>query len=435
MEYVRLQLEDMQERLGVDIYRDGLEIRSTLDLDMQQAAEEACAAGVARLDSMSMASFLRRDWLAWARTEHPGWSEDRLRALRRDPAHQVLLDSLLLVQAALVALEPGSGAIRALVGGRDFERSRYNRVVQAVRQPGSAFKPFVYTAAIDNGYPPTFRISNGPLSVEDGTGKLWSPQNYDGKFGGMTTLRNGLKESYNLVAVRLLMDVVPPDLVVRYARQMGISTPIHTDLAMALGASGVRPLELVSAYSCLANGGIHHTPFSVLELRDRQGHVVWRHRPASREALSGATAALMTDMLGTVMDEGTGSSARWRHNFRAPAAGKTGTTNAYTDAWFVGYTPLLACGVWLGHDDPRFSLGSGMAGGQAALPVWAQFMRESYLRLQLPELPFERPASIVELDICADSYELAGPFCPHTIRDRFLKAYQPTGGCTLHRIN
>lgn len=433
-EQVRLQLEDLQENLGVDLYRDGLEIRTTLDLDMQGLAETACAAGVARLDSISRASFLRRDWEAWARRTHPGRESWELRGLLRDPRQLRLLDSLLAVQPALVALDPRSGAIRALVGGRDFEQSRFNRATQAIRQPGSAFKPFLYTAAIDNGYPPCFRVSNQEISVEDGTGKIWSPQNYDGRTSGLTTLRVGLRESYNLVAVRLLMDVVPPDMVVRYARQMGITTPIETDLAMALGSSGVIPLELVSAYACLANGGIRYTPFAVEEVRDRLGHVIWRHRPDSQEALSEGTAAIMTDLLGSVIDQGTGSSARWRYGFRAPAAGKTGTTNNYSDAWFVGFTPLLACGVWVGHDDPQFSLGAGMAGGQAALPIWATFMRQTYERLHLTDVAFPRPESVIETEICADSFEPAGPFCPNHYAELFLRAYLPQGRCPIHRV-
>jgi len=434
-EEVRQQLEDMQDELGVDIYRDGLEVRTTLDLDMQSLAEASCGRGVARLDSLSRASFYRDDWLTWARGRWPEKSEDQLWALRGEPAHLALVDSLLEVQTALVALEPTSGAIRALVGGRDFARSRFNRAMQAVRQPGSAFKPFVYTAAVDNGYAPSFRVSNGPISVEDGTGKTWAPQNYDGTFGGPTPLRTALKESYNLVAVRLLMDVVPPDMVIQYARQMGISTPIAKDLSMALGSSGVIPIELVSAYACLANGGIHQDPYAVEEIRDRRGHVLWRHQPASREALSAATACLMTDMLQSVLTDGTGASARQRWGFTAPAAGKTGTTNAYTDAWFVGYTPRLACGVWLGHDDPAFSLGAGMAGGKAALPVWAEFMRDSYARLKIPPDPFVRSPEVLELQVCSSSLEVAGPFCPAPRRELFLKAYAPGSRCTQHRVD
>jgi penicillin-binding protein 1A len=434
-EQVRLQLEDLQDDLGVDLYRDGLEIRTTLDLDMQGLAERACAAGVARLDSISRGSFLRGDWAAWARRARPDLDDWQLRGLLRDPAHLRLIDSLLTVQPALVALDPRTGAIRALVGGRDFARSRFNRATQAVRQPGSAFKPFLYTAAIDNGYPPSFRVSNQEVSVEDGTGKVWSPRNYDGKTSGLTTLRVGLRESYNLVAVRLLMDVVPPEMVVRYARQMGITTPIETDLAMALGSSGVIPLELVSAYSCFASGGIRHAPYAVEELRNRRGHVIWRHRPLSQEVLPDGTAFIMTDLLGSVINQGTGSAARWRHGFRAPAAGKTGTTNNYSDAWFVGFTPLLACGVWVGHDDPQFSLGAGMAGGQAALPIWAEFMRECYARLRLPEEKFTRPASVVEAEVCADTFEPAGPFCPNHYREFFLRAYLPAGTCAIHRVD
>lgn len=434
-EEVRQQLEDLQEQLGVDIYRDGLEVHTTLDLDMQGLAEAACTRGAARLDSISRASFYRDDWLAWARKRWPARSEDELWSLRGDPKHLALVDSLLEVQTALVALEPASGAIRAMVGGRDFARSRFNRATQAVRQPGSAFKPFVYTAALDNGYAPSFRLSNGPIRVEDGTGKMWEPQNYDGAFGGPTPLRVALKESYNLVAVRLLMDVVPPEMVIQYARQMGITTPIAKDLSMALGSSGVLPIELVSAYACLANGGIHQEPFAIDEIRDRRGHVLWRHQAQSREALSAGTASLMTDMLQSVLADGTGAAARHRFGFTAPAAGKTGTTNAYTDAWFVGFTPRLACGVWLGHDDPAFSLGAGMAGGKAALPVWSEFMRDSYSKLAIPPDAFVRSPEVVELSVCSGSMELAGPFCPAPRRELYLKAYAPAGRCSQHRVD
>ncbi len=435
-EYVRIQLEQMQKHLGIDIYRDGLEIHTTLNLPMQRIAEEVIEPRLAPLDSVARQSFLINDWEDWHRLTDSTLTGESIAELKEDSAYVAdLLRERLYVQPALVALDPGDGAVYAMVGGRDFSESVYNRAVQARRQPGSAFKPFLYLTAIDNGYSPCFQVLNQDVVVEEADGRRWTPQNYDDSRGGLTTLREGLRKSYNLVSIRLLMEVVPPNLVAGYARQMGISTPIETDFTMVLGSSGVYPIELVSAYACLANGGIHYRAYSIREIRDREGQLVFRHRPVSEEVLSAGTASIITDMLQTVIDRGTGGSARWKYHFYAPAAGKTGTTNKFTDAWFVGFTPTLACGVWVGNDNPLYSLGEWQSGGKAALPIWGDFMRETHARLDWPTREFERPDSVVELEICSETKEPAGPFCPTREKELFLRDYRPAGTCTQHRMD
>jgi penicillin-binding protein 1A len=435
-EYVRQQLTDLEAKLGFDIYRDGLEIKTTLSLQMQGLAEEFTYARLAEQDAAAKASFLANDWEEWHGMTDSTLTAERIEELKHDSLYVAdLLGERLKVQPALVALDPVSGAVLSMIGGRDFEESKFNRAVQAKRQPGSAFKPFMYVTAIDNGYPPSYQVMNQDVVVEEADGRRWTPQNYDDSRGGLTTLREGLRKSYNLVSVRLLMDIVPPDLVARYAHEMGISTPIATDYTMALGSSGVYPIELVSAYACLANGGMHYTPYSIEEIRDREGHLIYSHPKSSREVLSAGTAAIMTDMLRTVIDRGTGGSARWKWGFHAPAAGKTGTTNGFTDAWFVGFTPTLACGVWLGMDNPLYSLGEWQSGGKAALPVWASFMREVHAQMEWPRPGFELPESVLEIDLCTQTWMPATPLCPEREKELFLKDYAPKGKCQDHTFN
>jgi penicillin-binding protein 1A len=435
-EYVRIQLEDLQKKLGIDIYRDGLEIHSTLNLSMQEMAENAVLPGMPDMDKSARDSFLKEDWADWHRMTDSTITDEKLLELLADSVYVAeLLNERLYVQPALVAINPGNGAVLSLIGGRDFEESKYNRAVQAIRQPGSAFKPFLYVAAIDNGYPPSYRVLNQDVVVEEVDGKRWTPQNYDDSRGGLTTLREGLRKSYNLISVRLLMEVVPPNLVAKYAKMMGISTPIETDFTMALGSSGVYPIEIVSAYACLANGGIHYEPYSIAEIRDRQGQLIYKHSPRSEEVLNEGTAAIITDMLATVINKGTGGSARWKYHFYDPAAGKTGTTNGFTDAWFVGYTPTIACGVWVGNDNPLYSLGEWQSGGKAALPLWANFMREVHDSLDWPSQDFELPESVLRIDVCTDTYEPAGPICPSRTSELFLRDYRPSSTCSKHKFD
>ncbi|MCB1047826.1 MAG: PBP1A family penicillin-binding protein [Calditrichaeota bacterium] len=435
-ERVRNELEPLLHRMDLDLYRDGLNIHTTLDLRLQELAEKALEPWLARQDTLARAAFLKTEWADHLRRETPGISDSRIAALRQDKAYvQEVLNSTINVQAAFVALDPHSGAIRAMVGGRDFSKSEYNRATQARRQPGSAFKPILYIAALEQGYAPSTRLLNQDVVVEESDGTQWTPQNYDDSRGGLTTLREGLRMSYNLVAVRLLMDLVPPRRVAETASRIGISAPLELNYTLALGSSGISPLELTSAYACMANQGIWCRPFDVESVTDSKGKLVYRNRPLSKDALSPGVAYLITDMLKTTIDHGTGGPARWRYGFTLPAGGKTGTTNAYTDAWFVGYTPQLAAAVWVGNDDPRYALGKGQSGGAAALPPWAMVMAAAQEQGLITAENFQRPESVVDVYVCSETMERAGALCPSPVSELFLRDFEPRENCHLHKLD
>ncbi len=436
-EMVRQQLSEEGRRLGFNYLEDGLTVQTTLDARMQRWADKAAREHLGQFQSEYRRRFTANTLPEVAAAL--GYAKDRIPtiSLRALIADSVRIDSLFprqaVVQVALVALEPQTGDILALLGGRDFGQSKFNRAVQAIRQPGSAFKPFTYIAAIDNGYPPTYQVLNQDVVIVNPDGTRWMPQNYDLSHGGLTTLREGLRQSLNLVSVRLVQEVVPPRLVRRYARQMGISTPIDAVDAIALGASGVYPIEITSAFSCLANGGVRCQPRSIVSIEDRFGEPL-SHYPMKKEvALDSATAYIITDMLASVIDHGTGGSARWRYNFYPKAAGKTGTTNDFTDAWFVGFTPRLACGVWVGLDDPAESLGPGQSGASAALPIWANFMKTVYDSLGWADEDFVMPRGVVRLTICKETKELATPWCPERMTEIFREDAQPLKKCHIHK--
>ncbi|MFQ5769824.1 MAG: penicillin-binding transpeptidase domain-containing protein, partial [bacterium] len=310
---------------------------------------------------------------------------------------------------------------------------KWNRVVQARRQPGSAFKPFVYTVAIDNGYPTTHEELNQPVVVFLENGERWSPPNYDFSIGGPTTLREGLRRSLNLVTVRVLQNLIrKPSLVVKYAQKMGIKSPLDPVDALALGSSGVTPLEITSAYGVFANGGVHVDPVAIIKVEDKDGNIIEQNIPRSQEALRKETAYIMTDLLGTVIDHGTGGSARWKYHFYRPAGGKTGTTNDESDAWFIGFTPQIVTGVWVGLDDYTLSLGKGQTGASAALPIWAPYMKTVHDTLGLPELDFPMPEGVVRVEICNDTKKLANDVCPNIVEEVFERRLAPKEYCDKH---
>ncbi len=277
------------------------------------------------------------------------------------------------VQAALLAVEPQTGYVRALVGGTDYSSSQFNRAVQARRQPGSAFKPVIYAAALEKGYTPVTTIVDAPVDLQ-GTGEdaKWNPKNFEGDYYGPTLFRTGLIRSRNIVTVKILKDI-GVDYVVDYARRLGILSPLNKDLSLALGSSGVSLLELTTAYATFDNLGRRVTPILVTRVEDAAGRVLESNGPRVEQAIDPASACIMSHLLREVVEGGTG----WRAKYLGrPAAGKTGTTNNYMDAWFVGFTPRLVAGAWLGFDDER-SLGKGEVGGLAAAPVWLEFMRRA----------------------------------------------------------
>ncbi|MCF7804346.1 MAG: PBP1A family penicillin-binding protein [Candidatus Marinimicrobia bacterium] len=433
-EYVRRQLEREAEALDIDPYRDGLSIYTTLDSRVQAAANRSYNRFIQEQQAALNQRLLNDvDELAEI-IDTTKFSVDTLHQMIRGQAQMdSTLRSKLVVQGALVSLNPGTGHILAMIGGRDFRRSKFNRATQAQRQPGSVFKPFIYTTAIDNGYPVTRQLLNQPvvLFLDDTT--RWTPQNYDRTTGGLTTLREGLRRSLNLISVRMVQELVPPDRVVEYAHRMGITTRLRAVDALALGTSEVIPLEVTSAYSIFANHGIWTEPVGITRIVDRYGNVLKDYVPYKKEVLSEETAFLMVDLMQGVMNEsgGTGTSARWRWGFRRPAGGKTGTTQNFTDAWFVGYTPQIASGVWVGVDNPAVSLGPRRSGATAALPMWATFMKTAHDTLDLPEAEFERPDGIVERKICSESKKLPTQYCP-TETEIFNQKYIPTETCNVH---
>lgn len=360
LEAVRLYVED---RYGTErLLAGGLTIRVTMVRELQTAAALAVERGVA----------------AW-RQRHPG---------ARD-----------YPQGALVALEVKSGRILALVGGRDFRVSPFNRALQSRRQPGSVFKPIIYAAALQGYFTPTSLLNDQPMALPGAAGEVWRPSNYDGKFMGPITLRTGLVHSRNIVTVKLLQAVgIGP--VVKLAADLGISAPLAENLSLALGTSGVSLLEMTSAYEVFADGGTYLAPLMVESISDRQGRVLEKSRAVNpRRVLPAKTAYQVTNLLQGVIKEGTGRQA---DGLEGESAGKTGTTDNSTDAWFIGYTPELVAGVWLGFDRGAH-LGEDETGGRAAAPVWLDFMREA-MRVRPPvTLNFPVPEDVVLMPVDSES--------------------------------
>lgn len=366
------------------LFSGGLTIYTTLDLDMQKAAENSFNNGLAGRKSS--------------------------------------------LEGALVAIDPTNGYIKAMVGGRDFTRSKFNRAVQAHRQPGSAFKPFLYTAAIDRGYTQGNTITCEPLEFPEGNGRIYKPTDY-----GTTpyhyrpfTLREALATSDNVVAVKLAGEIGPA-AIIEYAKKMGITSNLRPYLSLALGTSEVTPLELTNAYGTLASGGIKNQSLLILKIVDKNGKVLEENKPRPERVISGTTAFLVTDMLASVLQPG-GTAGGVSSIIARPAAGKTGTTQNYHDAWFVGYTPSLVAGVYIGYDDPSKSVGS--TGGGIAAPIWANFVAQALRSTAAPEFPV--PQGIVRVKICADSGLLATPYSPRTFDANFAAGTEPKQYCSLH---
>jgi penicillin-binding protein 1A len=341
-------------------------------------------------------------------------------------------------QIALVAIDPKTGYIKALVGGRNFGNTQLNRAINAYRQPGSTIKPFVYTAAIDSRrYTTNSTVVDEEVIFASATGQ-WSPKNYDHRFRGPISLRQALENSVNTIAVKLVDDL-GPSKIVEYARKMGIKNLVThgsaNDLnlsALALGGltHGVSPIEITAAYSPLANQGIRVEPFGILSVQDAYGNVLYEQHPRKSIAISADTAYIVTDMMRGVIMRGTGRSAM----IDRPAAGKTGTTSDNTNAWFIGFTPdLLAC-VWIGNDSQRIPVklnGVTLGSGRAA-KIWAMFMRQALAGI--PASNFPVPDGVVtNVEICTQSGQLATPECPDIKYETFLSGTEPTETCTLHQ--
>src|SRR6266853_1593442 len=289
--------------------------------------------------------------------------------LNSDGSAKVSLEQDSGAQGALLAIDNATGDIKAMVGGRDYDASKFNRATQASRQAGSSFKPFVYTAAIDQGAEPDDIILDAPTTFNSG-GTAYSPRNFDRKFEGNITLRHALAESRNVPAVKLAQKIGMP-AVADYARRFGITSPIPPFLPVALGAADLTLYEQTSAFTVFPNDGIRIEPRYIRKVTDYEGHVLEQDFPDAKDVISQHTARTMVSLLEEVVKHGTASAAR---KLNHAIAGKTGTTNDYTDAWFIGFTPSLTCGVWIGFDEKK-NLGENETGGHAALPIWMDFMR------------------------------------------------------------
>jgi penicillin-binding protein 1A len=401
VEYVQQELEN--EFGPQAVYKDGLSVYTTLNLRLQEAAHKAVQEGLKQIE---------------------------------DRTHKIIYANIpnqQPLQAALLCIDPHTGAIRAMVGGRNFNKSMFNRAIQAERQPGSSFKPIVYTTALEQGYTMADIILDAPIVFKNANGTTWSPEDYDNHFHGPTTLHYALENSINVVTIKLLNNI-GIDPVIRMARKMGITSPLTPNLTLALGSSDVTLEELVRAYSIFDNQGIRVEPFGILYVKNANGKTIEITHSQAVSVIDPQTAYIITHTLESVINHGTGQLIR-QLGFTYPAAGKTGTTNNEIDAWFIGYTPQLTCGVWVGYDQ-RQSIGPNEVGGYAAAPIWENFMKHA-LENQKPE-NFTVPPGIVEKRICNRTGLLAIPgCCQHTTLEVFKKDTVPLRHCkgTFNQIS
>ncbi|MBA3343551.1 MAG: PBP1A family penicillin-binding protein [Gemmatimonadaceae bacterium] len=413
VEWIRQQLD---AQFGRQLYEQGLRVYTTLDLDMQLAAERALERQLKRIEGGSYGRFS---------------NESYERYIARSLADGGAAQNSPYLQGAFVALDPRNGAVRAMVGGRDFYDSKFNRATQARRQPGSAFKPIVYATAVQNGRSPSYMVDDAPLEVPQGGGKPWAPRNYDGRFGGLMTMRHGLYDSRNLVAIRVGMEL-GEQTVINEARNFGISTPIPPYPSIFIGSADVYPLEMIAAYGPFANQGIRAAPGAILRVENARQEVLWQQTPSRSQVLSPEEAWIMVDMMKDVVRRGTASGSVWGAGFRLPAGGKTGTTNDGTDVWFIGYTADLVAGLWIGFDRPRKIMNDAQ-GGRLAAPAWTSFMSEVYRRKPAsPDWP--RPPSLIIREIDASTGLLQTPYCPReSIRSEFfIPGTEPARECDRH---
>ena len=411
VEWVRQQLD---AQFGRQLYEQGLKIYTTLDLDMQSAAERALEAQLRAIEGGKFGKF-----------PHPTYEQYLAgRGGEAAGSHSPYL------QGAFVAMDPRTGAVRALVGGRDFDDSKFNRATQALRQPGSTFKPVVYADAIQSGRPPSYIIDDAPLSLEQGTGTAWTPQNYDGKYEGPMILRRAMYMSRNIPTIRLGMELGEQS-VIDMARRFGISTPIPAYPSIHIGSADVYPIEMIAAYTAFANLGVRSTPTAIVRVENSKGAVLWEPRPVKAQVMSPEEAWIMVSIMKDVVQRGTAAGSVGSV-FKIPAGGKTGTTNDGADVWFIGYTADLVAGVWMGMDRPQ-KIKSNAQGGILAAPAWTAFMTEVYRRKPSPP-DWPKPEQVIARQIDRTNGLLKNPFCPAEVvyTEYFVPGTEPVRECDLH---
>ena len=418
--FVEMIRQDLNQRFGRDLYNKGLQIYTTLDLDMQEAAERALGA---QLDAIDAGVYGKV-------TGHTTYREyiESNRAAEED--HGPFTPYL---QGAMLAIDARTGAILAMIGGRDFADSKFNRVTQATRQPGSTFKPFVYSAAVRAGHPVTELLDDSPLNppVLQLDSTLWQPKDYDDSTMGLIPMRKSLFLSRNLSTIKLGM-ALGEQTVIGEVRRYGITTPMPPYPSIHIGARAVYPIEIIAAYSAFANLGTRVVPYAIQRVEDRQGTILYQSAPRKEQVMDPEHTWLLVDMMKDVVRRGTAYSAVWGAGFTIPAAGKTGTTDDYTDAWYVGYTPEIVAGLWIGYDAPQRIM-SNASGGRLVAPAWTAFMRDVYERRPAPP-DWVRPDSLISREVDWSTGYLFTPFCPqgdyHV--DWFYPGTEPTKLCPIH---
>jgi penicillin-binding protein 1A len=416
VEWVRQQLED---RFGNKLYTDGLKVYTTLDMELQSNAERNLEKQLRDIEGGKYGAFRH---VTYEQYQARNASNDRDATTGNSP----------YLQGALIAIDPRNGAVRALVGGRDFDDSKFNRATQALRQPGSTFKPVVYATAIHDGYPASYPLIDTALTLPQLSGADWTPQNYDLKFMGPMPMRRALYLSRNIPAIRMGMELGERN-VIDMARRMGITTPIPPYPSIHIGAADVYPIEMVAAYTTFATLGQRVKPNAILRVEDAKGKVLWEPPVQRSDVLSHEEAWLMVDMMKDVVRRGSAASIG-ASGFKIPAAGKTGTTNDYSDVWFIGYTPDLVAGVWMGFDRPQKIMPNAQ-GGRLASPAWLAFMNEAYQRRPAPP-DWPRPDAIITRNIDWTTGLLASPACPDTttVTEYFIPGTEPVRECDARSI-
>ncbi|HUP47166.1 MAG TPA: PBP1A family penicillin-binding protein [Thermoanaerobaculia bacterium] len=394
--FVDLVMKELRETYPeTQLRTEGLRIFTTLDTIVQRSADRAMETGLADLEKR----------------------------------HKPLRNASSPLQGVIVTIQPGTGYVKALVGGRSYTTTQFNRAIQARRQPGSLFKPFVYATAMDprrgaQAFTPATLLDDSPISVQAGTA-VWRPQNYDNRFHGMVSVREALAHSYNIPAVRAAIDAGVPN-VIKTATSIGVESRLEPYPSISLGSFEVTPLEIAYAYSVFANLGVKAEPISILAVATRDGTLLESREVKMKRVVPAGVAYVMNDMLQDVFRYGTAGRAR-SLGFTRPFAGKTGTTSNYRDAWFVGYSPRILSLVWVGFDDGQ---SMRMAGGDACLPMWTAHMNR--IRGLIPEVEWKRPDDVVTREIDPMSGQLATPYCPGPRREIFVAGTEPATVCALH---
>ena len=485
-EEIRQYIEHAPQYGIENLYQRGLKVYSTLDFRMQQAAENSLQRGLRTFDHRrgfrKPARNLISEGLDPLTYRDPAWSSEgyvvdklypsivlgvdtekvtvRLNkdeialpaasfkwtgkktmvgSLRRGDVvyvrvdedaktkkHTWMLDQLPQVQGAVVILDVKTGEIRALVGGYDFQISKFNRATQSRRQTGSSFKPFVYGAAFEKGLTPADTLFDAPIAIPVGN-QIYAPKNYYGKYAGIVTIQRALELSINVPAVKTYM-MIGGDKVVDFTRRLGVTAQMERYPSLALGAAGVSPMEMTAAYNVFVNQGVYVKPRYIRKITDQTERVLEEQVPELSEATSAQVVFELTKVMRGTIDRGTAYEA---HTLAPPIAGKTGTTNAYTDAWFIGFSPEYTVGVWVGYDDPSRTLGGGATGAAVALPIWIDIFKQiDAMKLRTPRPEFDVPPGIVIVPMDLQSGRRGVGPCERVIMEAFIAGQEPDKDCS-----